>query len=406
MARQPVTAGGDYVMVGDSSGEDGGITIDTRTEADIKDAGDDDNWDNPEGGKKSTERERPSGSILGGRDADDTHEESREGGGEDGEEDARLAYEDPDDDVPRERRGRRSRRNRSKRMAIDSRDAVIETLTERLARAEQITSGIAGGQFMSAAREIDQRIHGAQSALSMANEEMARAIKDGDGDAWAKIDKARMEAQQELWALQQHKQQIEARARSTFDEQGNLRATQPQPGAGTDPKLKRQADHLSAIFQDRFPWFDPEGRTRHDRLVKEIDREIFLEGEFKPHDRDYWQEFEARMREAGYRPWQERPDSRRREDDDETYYEEERPARRGAADRREPNRPPTAAVRPSRPGNERGVVTRLDATQNDALRQLGLLEEPGEAPIKLSEDDAARRDRIVGKWVAAKKQRR
>lgn len=401
MARQPLEAGGDYAMVGDSSEDGAGITIDDRSDADIVRGGDE--WDDlGDKDKKPPVREKTNGSIFGGRDVeeqDGDRSRTEEGNEDDAEEDARLAYSDPDDDVPQERASRRRRRNRGRRTAITSRELEIEDLRAKVAKSEQIISGIAGGQFMSAAREIEQRIASANSALELAGAELARAIKDGDGDAWEKIDKARSAAQQELWNLQQQKAQVEARVRDVFDEKGNLKTAEPQQ-QGIDPRLKRQADFYSEKFQERFPWFDPNGRTAHDRAVREIDREIFMEGETKPHDADYWREMEARMREAGYRPGSDRPSTGNR---DETY-EEERPGRREARDERSPNRPPTAAARPSRPGNDRQGA-RLSATESDALRQLGLLEEPGEAPIRLSKEETQKRDNIVEKWMAAKKRR-
>lgn len=398
MARQPARIDGDYVMVGESQGEDG-IVIDDRLSSEIardKDRDDYDDWDKPEGERGNKEPKDRSGSLLGGRDADEDKSKGNDEIEEEDEEDVRLAYEDPDDEAPRERVGRRMRRNRSRRTAITARDIELETLRERLARTEKLISGTVGSQFMSAAREVEQRIAGARSALAMADTELARAFKEADGDAFTALTKAQREAQQELWALQQHKDRLEQQAKGTFDEQGNLRVPEGERGGAVDPRLKAMAERYSSVFQDRFKWFKPDGNSRDDRIVREIDRELAAENRFGIHDQAYWLEFEDRMKEAGYRPGADRADARLR-DDDETY-EHDRTERR-------PNRPPTGGVRPSRPGNDRGGK-RLTETENNALRQLGLLEEPGEAPIKLDKAETEKRDRIVGSWLAAKKQQR
>ncbi|MFA5898611.1 MAG: hypothetical protein WC829_05805 [Hyphomicrobium sp.] len=403
MARQPATVGGDFVMVGSVGDDNGAIIVDDSRDDDVKSKTTGGEWDDGDGAgdddvKGKPPREKPRKSLLGGdveenvNGGDDDHREEND---DEDEEDTRLAYEETDAGV-QERGGRRSRRNRSRKAAISARDEELAELRERVARAERLQSGAVGNQVVGEIRAIEQRIVSAKAALKMGREEKARAIDEGKGADFAAIDEAAENAQRELFALEQRHAALTTQAREAFDEQGNLKALKPDVRQQQD-RLKKQADRFSSIFQERYSWFDPAGASKDDRLVKRIDRELAEEGRYSPHQSEYWQEFEARMREEGFKPGDDRGD------DDEREEPAERRGYRGGGARA--NRPPTAAARPARPGGGGGGA-RLTANQSDALRQLGYLENPGEPAVELSDEDKGRRDRIVAKYIAANKANR
>jgi hypothetical protein len=165
--------GHDEALVGGADDQAATITIDPSELANNPFLGseDDDDWDKGGDGKQPGKT----------GDAPPRREEPRTQRvePEDEDEDIRLAYDEGEGE---ERGGRRSRRNRSRRQAIDTRDQTIVSLTERIARQEQMLSGLVGGQLNLSARDIDQRIQYHQNAIDRADVEIAKAIKEADGD--------------------------------------------------------------------------------------------------------------------------------------------------------------------------------------------------------------------------------
>jgi hypothetical protein len=390
--RGDPTANADIAMVGNAGDQAATITIDpSERENNPLLQEEDENWDLPEDqrakGGQQAQRETQREPV------EHQHEEEP-----DGEEDVRLAY---DEEAEEEsiRSGRRARRNRSRRGAIDQRDQIIEQMAGELQHQRQLLQGLYGGQFNLSARDIDQRISFHTAALERADIELARAVKESDGDAFALINKERDKVYRELFSLQNLRQGLEDRAREMQQGGGAEQPRQPQVDPRVQQAIREQEsefERMRDVFLDRYSWFDPErGNDADHRLVKRIDAEVTEDG-YQRHTKAFWHEMERRMQREGFRPEPQARGSRREEEEDDVQ-----PTRRtnghanGGSFESRRSTPPTSAARSSRrPGNGGGYA--LSELEQDMLRDEGLLEP------NLSEQDVAKRDRIIDKWRRGK----
>ena len=366
--------GEDQVLVGDA---DEGAAIAPGDDPD------DDNWDDTAGKDKKSGKRGKSDKTVD-VEIDDDEESDAEGEGE--EDDARLAYDIDAEGRESEREGpsRRQRRNRSRRVMADRSQQEIAVLRQRLDQMSGLVQQGISGQAQLAATTIDGRIQAASAAVEAADEMMARAVAEGDGKAFAAIQKQRDEAVTALYGLRNARQRIEA----SIQQQAKQPATQAQQRG--NPDLAARAEELGNRFLDRNQWFNPQGADRDSRMARAIDDELAGEG-YQPHTPAYWIQFETRCKEAGL-GGQQTPRRRQQADNDDAGdEEEERPARQQKpAARREPNLPPTGAVRTARgPGKPVFSLSRM---------QVALLEEEGLMEPNLSASDMARKGRLITAW--------
>jgi hypothetical protein len=417
--------GFDEALVG---GADEGIAIEIdpseKANNPYLDAGDDDgDWDLPKdaprgNGKAGDDDERARARIGEDREGDDRRgdrSDTRErdpardrdgdgdGDGED-EDDARLAY---DEDVERDRGGsRRSRRNRSRRQAIDTRDQTIEQLKEALAQQGAALQRLYGGQMQLTARDVQTRIEQHQAALDRADAEVAKAVTEADGATFAAIQKTRDTIAQDLWRLQNYQQGMAEQARRMAEggEAGDDPRRQQQQQQPTREQVlaaqaqDREYQRLADVFADRYTWFDPENprANRDSREVVRLAGEVAADG-YQRHEKEYWHEMEKRMREAGFRP--ERGSGSRDErfrddgDDDDRRPEPRRSNGNGNGDdRRRSGMPPTGRVSTgSRRGDQRSSFV-LSDVQTDILQGEDLLRN------NLTKEEQEKKDRIITKW--------
>jgi hypothetical protein len=369
--------GGDVAMVG--SVDDNIIVVsdddDDKTKT-VEDGGEGDDWDLPASKK--------GGQVPARTKAEETDEEGEE------EDDLRTAYDEGDEGLNERRTpSRRSRRNRSRRESLEARDAEIMQLRGVVGQMAEQMQRLQHGQLGIAANTVDGQLSSARQAVALADQEMAKAVTEGDGKKYAEIMALRDEAAQRVWQLSQAKARLESMPRQQQQGNGDGRQPngQPQP-QGQSAAVAASAERMANVFLDRNPWFDPQGTDRDSRMAKLIDQELAEEG-YQTHTKAFWQEFERRCKEASL--------GSNYQDDDDDGETEERTVRRQPV-RRSGGVPPTGAVRSiSRPG--RGGFT-LSATQMDLLREEGLDSD------SLSEGDQKRKDRIVAKWRAGAAQLR
>src|SRR5215468_7024858 len=349
---------------------------------------DDENWELPEDkrGKKPEVR----------------HEEQRTRGGAgyaeegDDEEDLRLVYDEPDEE---QRGGRRSRRNAARRRAIDQRDQHIAYLTDRLQKVEEAQAGLQGGQFDLSARDVEQRITYHQNAIDRADQEIARAIKDSDGDTVVAIQRERDRISQQLWQLQGYRQNMEDHARRMAQGGSVEQQLTPQQVAALqaqDADFGRMKD----VFMDRYPWYDESGNDPDHDFVRNLGARLHRDG-LQRHMKVFWHEMERGMKQAGFRP--ERGDDWDDEQDNRGFQSRrEFQSRRvsngngysGGGETRRANIPPTGIVRSTlRSGRGNGSFA-LSEDQVDLLRQEGLMEK------NLTEAEQAKKTRIMDAWRA------
>lgn len=361
---------GDVALVG--SPDDGIVPTDDDTVV-IDGATDDEEWD------KSSKDKDEEGDEEG---KTKTKAAASEEESDDEEDDLRTAYDEDEEGRGGERRsGKRARRNRSRRNAISQRDQEIAQLRGMVGSLAERLQSLQGGQMSLAANTIESQLVSATQALSLADAELANAVKEGDGEKFREVQSLRDEAAQRVMMLRQAQQRMRAipqDQRDPRDMNGGGAARQQQPPSPQQQEAARNAERMANIFLDRNPWFDPQGTDRDSRVARQIDEELVGEG-YVTHTKAFWQELERRCKEAGL--------GAEYEDDEEEV--DERPQRR-QPQRRNGGMPPTGAVRSqARPG--RGGFT-LSTIQMDLLREEGLDAE------KLSKEDQARKDRIIAKW--------
>ena len=364
--------GDDQVLVGDA---DESHTIAADNEPD------EDDWDDTNGKDKNAGK-RPKAD----KNVDVEIDDDEAGDDEGDEEDARLAYDLDSEGRESEREGpsRRQRRNRSRRVMADRSQQEIAELRQQLQQMQGLVQQGITGQAQLAASTIDTRMQTAAAAVEEADRLMAQAIENNDGKAFAAIQKQRDEAVTALYGLRNARQRLEASI------QQQPRQPQQQAQQRGNPDLAARAEQLGNRFLDRNQWFDPQGTDRDSRMARTIDEEVATDG-YQPHTPAYWIEFEKRCKEAGLGV-QKAPARRQQADnDDADEEEEERPARQEQRPaKREPNLPPTGAVRTARgPGKPVFSLSRA---------QVALLEEEGLMEPNLSASDMARKGRIITAW--------
>ena len=357
----PTQLGGDVALVGDGNA---GHNVD-GTE-------DNENWDLPEGDKAAGNQGR--------------QQPVTEGGDEDfDEEDARLAYsDDPDDDENNQRPSRRMRRNARKRQL---QEAIRNENAELRARLESLTgvvTRLASGQSGLAVSSLDTQISTMENALRITDEEMANAVKGGDGDTYAKAQRMRDEIVGRLYAAKTHRDRL-AQSALAFQQGGGVpqQPQQPPQPQGPPPQIVAAVEDRFERFCERFPWFDPESTDANSNLVRAIDQELSSKG-YQRHMPEFWTALEKRMAQHGIRP--ERAGSRNDDDDGD---EDAPPPRRNNVMGRPLARPPTGSGRST--GSNRGGF-HLSEAQTSILREEGLLEP------NLPEAEKAKRDRIIQSW--------
>lgn len=370
--QDQLSLGHDMALVGDP-GEDS-LSVEGNDDA---------NWDVPEEHRNTPPpKEKES-------------EEREERDEEFDPEDARLAYsETGEEDEAPQGRSHRQRRNLRRRMFQQAQSDENEELRRQVAGLTTIVRRLATGQQDLAVTGLEGQMSTLQGQLRVIDEEMANAIKNSDGDTYSRAQRLRDEVVGRLYGLRMH----HARMATRESQEQPQPQPQPQP-AGTTGNLQ-SAPQTQAIdprvsskferFLDRFDWFDPQSTDANSNIVRAIDQELTGEG-YQRHTTLFWQELEWRMAGYGLKPNQE---ARGDEDEPSDSRSQQR-----SSPQMSQRRPPTNGGRSIGSGRSGGF--RLDAIQTNILREEGLLDP------NLSDEDKAKRDRIVSKWKAgAQAQRR
>lgn len=360
----------DTAIVGDASD---GHDIDTDLSDDEK------NWDAPPAGTRTQQH----------RQAEDRQDDQAP---QFDEEDARLAYSDDlreqQEEDQNQRPGRRSRRNARRRESQTAAQAEIERLKQQLQELGGVVRTLATGQTGLAANTLEGQITSLESALRMADEEMANAVKNSDGDTYSKAQNIRDNIVGRLWAAKnRHSQLLDSTRREPEDErrQNGGQVQDRQPPQQIDPRIVEAVEDRFDRFCERFPWFDPQSAEANCNIVRSIDQELAARG-LQRHTPHFWEQMERRMAQYGLRP--EQGDDG--EGDGQNEPQNRQQQRNAPAIR---SRPPTGSGRSTQTGRS-NANNSLSEQQVALLRDEGLLEE------KLSDEDVAKRDRIISRWRA------
>lgn len=365
--KDTVGLGGDVALVGDPG--DNSIVA--------EEGGDEKNWDLPEE-QRNQRQPRVNGKV---EEADD---------GEFDEEDSRLAYTeagDQDDDTPRGQ-SRRARRNASRRAAqqvVQNDNAALRKQIEDLTGT--VRSLVNGHQGLTV-NTLDGQLSAMQGQLRVVDEEMANAVKNSDGDIYTRAQRLRDELIGRMYALRSNRERLAAAAADQQDAPGHQNGgavqqqqVRQQQAPAIDPRVAQYFDR----FCDRYD-FDPESNDANANIVRAVDQELVGEG-YQRNTPLFWQQLERRLAED----YKIRPNQAQRRDEEggDDDAQDERVARQPMNNQRR-QRPPTNSARSASSG--RGGGFRLDEMQTNILREEGLLDE------NLSDDDKAKRTRIIDKW--------
>lgn len=289
------------------------------------------------------------------------------------EEDARLAYDDSERGTE-ERQSRRTRRNRARREAIGTKDAMIEALSQKVDYLTGVIGGVTKGQAHLTLNTLDSQLGAAQQALQMADEELARAVASSDGEKFREIQKLRDEASARVFQLSNARQRLiyEAQAGGAVPSQMGQRTPQQQ----AQTALSSKAADYTETFMSRFPYFDPNGADEDSMMIRAIDDAVAAEG-YRPDTPLYWRTLEQRLAARGFMP----------DKSDDADNDSPAPVRQMA---RSAGMPPTSSGRNTRRGTSNTFA--LDPMMREYLEGEGLLD-PNIAP-----EQKQRRDRLIQQW--------
>lgn len=207
---------------------------------------------------------------------------------------------------PDESNSARRARQRAAREQSENERAALRDENMRLRREfEEFKQGVEprltqydqarlNDQIGTISRDID-----AQAAtLLAASREMAAAVTAGDGEAHtAALNKHTM-------ALQKGNELHAERSRLEAGRQSPAQAQpRPQPQIQPDPRQFQPQPRVNPVVADlardfatKHSWIDTQRRGDQDsRIAMAIDDQVMADG-FDPADRDYWDEFEDRLR--------------------------------------------------------------------------------------------------------------
>jgi len=294
------------------------------------------------------------------------------------EEDLRLAYSEEDEDS----RGgsRRQRRNRARREALQQKDRVIEALAGEIQNLKGAFDQMSRGQLNLAAVVFKDKLRTENDNLRRIDVALADAVKNNDGDTYARAIRLRDEARDRIADIEAARYRLAQQVDPQRPQQQQRETPQSQQRQAPDPRAVRYSEK----FMDRNPWFDPNGTDEDSQVLKAIDNALAAEG-LKPHTGKYWAELERRAKARGLGQDHEEYGNDMDDEDDGEQRQERRPAKRNGG------LPPRAGR--SGGGRQPGTGFTLTPMMRDTLDQLGLLEEKG-----LNEDQVKTRRKYVKQW--------
>lgn len=277
---------------------------------------------------------------------------------DDDAEDERLAADQRDEgETEDEREAIRARRREEKKQRKQAQREAMERTRRELAqlRAErdalaQRMAVLETGQLGTNAQILDQRIQEAEYRARQAEEALARAIENSNGEVARDAVRLRDRALAERAHYLEQRRAIEHAAKRP-------QQTQDQ---GMDPVVQRMA---SNFIQKNSDWYDPQGGNEDSAIVLAIDNTLAAEG-YDPRTREYWSELEKRAAKR-------LPDrfGKGAQDDDD---EDDDPAPRRKAAR---GGPPVGGRSEHAPASTRREVY-VSAERKEAMIQAGVWDDP------------------------------
>jgi hypothetical protein len=188
-----------------------------------------------------------------------------------------------EDEEDKEREAIRQRRRREKIERKERRDAAIKRDKTELAflRSEnqELNRRISAQEKRSHQGELhalDSAIQQAAQEAEMAEQVIAKAVENGNGEDVTQAMRYRDEAIAKVNQLQINKQRATAQSRQA-----------------AAPPVDNRTMHYAQQFIKENPWYDAQGRDEDSAIVMAIDKSLAKDG-YNPQTEEYWDELKVR----------------------------------------------------------------------------------------------------------------
>jgi hypothetical protein len=196
------------------------------------------------------------------------------------EEEVEVETKPEESEEEREQRLSKSQqRKQRQREAREAQERELANLRRQNAELLGRVSSIESRSFTSDVSRIESGITEAQGQLAEANDIIARATKEQNGEALAQALNARDEARRRYDYLSNYRQNIDAQ----------MRQQQAQPKV--DPLVVAQ----SKQWMSKNPWYDPQGGNEDSQIALGIDNLLVRQG-LDPREPKYWEELTSRLK--------------------------------------------------------------------------------------------------------------
>lgn len=216
-------------------------------------------------------------------DPDDDEPGEDDDEGDDPTEDKRLADHEEDDEHAHSNAEKRKARRQRAKLAREALDAEVAALRAFKAQAEQRFANIEGHVVNTDITQLDAKIGEHAHNVRQAEQIIAKAVSEGNGDDVAAAMRIRDAAMLEHQRLTGVKQQIE-----------QAKTNQPDQTVMAE---RQQAATYAKQWAAANPWYQPDGSDNDSLVTRAIDNQIAQEG-YRPGTRAYWQELTRRVADA------------------------------------------------------------------------------------------------------------
>lgn len=226
-----------------------------------------------------------------------------------------IRQEDPTDDAPGRERQTKAERRQAQRAARERSESELRTLREEkdqlrrsydelAAKVQSIEPRLSefdqsrfNDQVAGLTREIDASAAAVENAIAR----MSEAFASGDANAHGAAMRDHTKAVQRGYELAQKRERLEASRQGSGAPQDRQPVAQPRPQEQprlAPPQADPEVTSKVRDFNSKHPWIDlQKAADRDSQIALVIDREVYSDG-FDPRDADYYEELEARLREA------------------------------------------------------------------------------------------------------------
>ena len=187
------------------------------------------------------------------------------------------ADEDKERDVIRQRRRREKTERKERRDAAIKRDKTeLDFLRGRNENLERRLTAQEKKSQQGELNAIDYAIQQAGQEAEMADQVIAKAVENGNGEDVTQAMRYRDEAIAKVNQLQYNKQRATAQSRQA-----------------AAPQVDDRTMYHAQQFIEENPWYDAQGRDEDSAIVMAIDKSLAKDG-YNPQTEEYWDELKVR----------------------------------------------------------------------------------------------------------------